>query len=101
MISVRTLAGPRHPGREQPNRIFVAHFYAGPDYPVELVLHLSVAALHGIEVKLSDILALNHAGSRAAAHADSISRTPDLTISIPFFGSSFLRVEHRFDRCRR
>ena len=60
------------------DRVGVAQLHARADHAVDLLFHLRVAALHGVEVQLRDVLALQHAGCRAAAHADPIRRPADL-----------------------
>ena len=60
------------------DRVVVAQLDARPQHPVDLLLHLGVATLHGVEVQLSHVLALHHAGGRAPAHPDAIGRPADL-----------------------
>ncbi len=55
-----------------------AEFHAGPHETVDPLLHLRVAALHGVEVELLDVLALLHAAGGSSAHADAIGRAAHL-----------------------
>ena len=59
---------------------------AGPDHPVDLLLHLGVAALDGVEVELGDILALDHGRGGAAAHPDAVGRAAELDHPHPDLG---------------
>ena len=60
------------------DRVLVSQLHAGPDHAVQLLLHLRVAALYGIEVELRDVLALDHGRGGAAAHADTVGRAANL-----------------------
>jgi hypothetical protein len=58
--------------------ITVAHFGAGPDNSVQLLLHFGIATLDRVEVKFFNILSLDHTGGCASAHSDTIRRAADL-----------------------
>ena len=60
------------------NQGTVAHFIAGPDDAVHLLFHFRIAALHGIEIEILHIVALQHARCRPAAKADPVGRAADL-----------------------
>ena len=60
------------------DRVLLAQFHAGADHAVQFLFHLRVAALHGVEVELGDVLALDHGRGCAAAHADAVGRSPHL-----------------------
>ncbi len=59
-------------------RVLLTHLNTGPDDPVHLLLHLSITALHSVEIKLCNVLALDHARGCPASHAYAVCRPADL-----------------------
>ena len=67
------------------NGIPIPVLYAGADHAIKLLLHFCISALHGIIVKFSNILTLNHRRGRTTSHADAIGGSTYLDNKHPFF----------------
>ena len=74
------------------DRIVIAELDAGAQDPVDLLLHLGVAALYRVEVQLGHVLALHHARRRASAHPDAVGGSAYLHDPHPGLGRVLLGV---------
>ena len=68
------------------------HLHAGADHPVDLLLHLGVAALDGVEVQFGHVLPLHHAGGGSPAQTDAIGGASDLDHPHPRLGRFLAQV---------
>ena len=60
-----------------------SHLDTGPYYTVHFLFHFRIAALYRIEIKVFDIVTLQHAGGGAAAETDPVGRAADLDNEFP------------------
>ena len=59
------------------DRVAVAELHASTDDPVDLLLHLRVASLDGIEIEFGDVFPLDHARGGPSAETDAVRGSAD------------------------
>mmetsp|Transcript_11546 Transcript_11546/g.24752 ORF Transcript_11546/g.24752 Transcript_11546/m.24752 type:complete len:466 (-) Transcript_11546:534-1931(-) len=74
------------------NGVLVPHLHTAAHHTPQLLAHLSVTALHGVEVQVSLVGAGGYRGGGAAAHANAVGGAADLDHQHADLGGVLLQV---------